>query len=67
MKRIPIDKVKEISRQHEGDGAIVLVFDIQRQGFMGTSYGSNKDKCARLAAVLDQISELLIDGKIKLL
>lgn len=64
MTRIPaVAHAKEMAKRLGASGVIIIAFSDAT--FAGASYGQTKRKCTALKAVLDDISDGLTTGDIK--
>ena len=63
MKKLYLDTPREICKQHDAAGAIILVFDYD-DTFYAASYGQNKFACSYFKEMLDRIVDRLISGEI---
>lgn len=62
MQKIQITEARKIADRIGAEAVVVIAFD--GNSFAITSYGATKDKCARTAKWVDQLSADLEAGKL---
>lgn len=63
MNALSIKELRELAKRHGWRGVVVLAFD--DASIAATSYGRNREDCAKMGALLDEIHDDLTSGAVQ--